>query len=74
MESFGDFFCNIQTRIAFLMPPMPQHLVLGTLATQLGASLPFLGSQLIYELLSDITDVLSLAIGYKILKIIPAKF
>jgi len=74
MESFGDFFCNIQTRIAWILPPMPQHLVLGNLAAQLGVSLPFIGSQLIYELLSDIADILSLAITYKVIKIIPAKF
>lgn len=53
---------------------MPQHLILGNLATQLGASLPFLGTQLLYELLSDIADILSLAIAYKVIKIIPAKF
>jgi hypothetical protein len=53
---------------------MPANLTLAALAGKLGNSIPFLGSQIIYELLSDIAGLLTLAIGYKILKILPARF
>lgn len=74
MESFGSFFCNILTRIAWILPNVPPDMTIGYLAAQLGQNFPFIGAQMLYELLSDITGLLTLAIGYKMMKIIPAKF
>jgi len=74
MQNFGDFFCDILSRVAWILPNMPANLTLAALAVKLGGSIPFLGSQIIYELLSDISGLLTLAIGYKILKILPARF
>lgn len=74
MDSFGDFFCNILYRVAWILPDVDPVMTIGYLAGQLGQNFPFIGAQLLYELLSNITGLLTLAIAYKMMKIIPAKF
>lgn len=74
MENFGTFLCNILDRIFWILPQTPESYRLASLATGLGIAFPLIGEKIFYDLMQDISTILSLVIGYKLIKIIPAKF
>ena len=74
MNSFGEFFCNLLGRVFWIIPNVPDSMTFSYLAQRLGATIPFVGTQILYELLQDIVSVLILVMAYKTVKILPGKF
>lgn len=74
MLTFGQFFCNVVSALASVLPSTPPDLKLAVLAEQAANLVPFIGSQLILEVAQDISLVLSLVVPYKLYKILPSKF
>ncbi|NES65096.1 MAG: hypothetical protein F6K24_07445 [Okeania sp. SIO2D1] len=74
MDSFGEFFCNIVSRLAWVLPDTPTDWGLASLAADLGNNFSLVGQQIFYEVIRDISTVLSLVVGYKALKVFPGRF
>ncbi len=74
MISWGTFYCNILSRIVWVLPSTPSGLTLSALASQAANSVPFVGDQIIYLIFRDLLTVLGLVVAIKLIKIIPAKF
>ncbi len=60
MISWGTFYCNIFSRIAWVLPSTPSGLTLSALANQAANSVPFVGDQIIYLIFRDLLTVLGL--------------
>ena len=74
LMSWGTFYCNIFSRLLWVWPSTPDGLTLADLASSLASTIPFVGDRLVYLIFRDILTVLTLVVGVKLIKILPAKF
>ena len=72
LDDFGQWSCNIITRTIEIIPESP--VTLKSMSEDLGTNLPFLGGELIYLVLSDLSKALSIIIFWKLFKELPGKF
>ncbi len=72
LSSMGYWVCGLLSRVIGFLPESP--VTLADLAEQLAASIPFVGSYLIYKTFTNLSTVLSLVVLYKIFVVLPGKF
>lgn len=72
LGDFGEWSCSILNRTIEIIPESP--VTLRSISEELGNNLPFLGGEMIYLVLSDLSRALSVIIFWKLFKEIPGKF
>lgn len=68
----GTYTCELVRKMTGFIPESP--VTLSSIADQLGRSLPFIGSRIVYMVLNDIWQVLTPIVFWKIFKSLPGKF